>query len=817
MNNRTKEKGVALLLALGFAALLLVLIMGFATNALIERKVAVNSGFKDQAKNFADIGLERAIYAMYYILNTPGPGDLGIFRFDNVVSKSDTSIDDGFSENELNSMFYEISDRYFLKYRDHFFLYEYPKTNTIDYNYNDNGEKIDALEATYNRMRRPQWQIIRDANEHVIGRFWYAVIPDMGRVYKGLDGAQKNSRKGQSVKEFDISMLGSFKADSDFEHILSWWMSDSDIADTAMAFEFFNRVEPMESTSHLNSKFRKEDNTFSTIRHLFKGDTDLRIPQTVSDFRASIPVIGTSEDNETVKNQIAANIIEAFRPLSGNVLSGNNSGDTDIFDDTTTYTGNRFTPYINEITLSLSNLTAEQVTVTKDETNPNLIIKTEIKNPGVTINSEFELYDIYNSTVENDKDKIIFTGNAIVEFCLYDTTTNSPISGTKQEVAIPFSITTTAGEWKKKEIGDFKYDLYYGRTGNFVYNATDISLQTEAACKLCAKIIGVEKAAIKYEQNGKIVDFVTNIEISDKENIRANIMTESINSNVLPVSTNNVISYQFKDPFSNLNASDSNIWKAVTTDTNIGEANNGYCYDEDSFLTLNRDRLVKIVADIKNANYNKITLADLQFVSRGKEAKEIDILGTDSPLLDQLTTVDSGIETKTASPQLIDINTRSVALWKGLFSQIKEDEKEENQEGEVLPILDDSQIEKLAKSISKIIRADYKFFKKRSDFIGVFNSAIADAGITLTKTQKIRLIGKIMSLCKTEVYPEFIYLIVGAQAIKDNPVSGDLKKYDEDDDEIIAEVCYLIKLKRIYDIDKGQHNLIIISKEELKY
>ena len=43
MKYRENEKGVALLLALGFAALLLVLIMGFSTNALIDRKVAANN------------------------------------------------------------------------------------------------------------------------------------------------------------------------------------------------------------------------------------------------------------------------------------------------------------------------------------------------------------------------------------------------------------------------------------------------------------------------------------------------------------------------------------------------------------------------------------------------------------------------------------------------------------------------------------------------------------------------------------------------------------------------------------------------------
>ena len=94
MEYRKNEKGAALLLALGFAALLLVLVMGFVTNALIERKVASTNADRTEAKNIAMSALNRAIASMTFLYSTINE-DTGIHRFDNIVSKNTENIYNG--------------------------------------------------------------------------------------------------------------------------------------------------------------------------------------------------------------------------------------------------------------------------------------------------------------------------------------------------------------------------------------------------------------------------------------------------------------------------------------------------------------------------------------------------------------------------------------------------------------------------------------------------------------------------------------------------------------------------------------------------
>lgn len=72
------------------------------------------------------------------------------------------------------------------------------------------------------------------------------------------------------------------------------------------------------------------------------------------------------------------------------------------------------------------------------------------------------------------------------------------------------------------------------------------------------------------------------------------------------------------------------------------------------------------------------------------------------------------------------------------------------------------------------------------------------------------LVGKFISLCKTEDYPEYVNLVVVAQTVKDNEGLGTLGTFDKDDDIITSEVRYLVKLRRTED-----YKMKIISIEEL--
>ena len=236
-----------------------------------------------------------------------------------------------------------------------------------------------------------------------------------------------------------------------------------------------------------------------------------------------------------------------------------------------------------------------------------------------------------------------------------------------------------------------------------------------------------------------------------------------------------VFSAQAKDALCNFSNDD---WEKTTTST-IGSVNTGVTEIE------NVSKYMKCESDAK------ATLADLRFISKGKVGEMLKILNDDKELLDQLTTM------KDTNPQLVDINTRSVAVWKGLLNGIKKEDGSTD-------ILSDTEIDTIAKAISKNIRGD-KFFKKRSEFVEFFYGLSEVASI-----DSPLLIGKMISLCRTEDYPQYVNLIVVAQTVKDNQGLGTVGTYDEDIDTITSEVRYLVKLHR-----DDNYKMQIISIEEL--
>ena len=200
----------------------------------------------------------------------------------------------------------------------------------------------------------------------------------------------------------------------------------------------------------------------------------------------------------------------------------------------------------------------------------------------------------------------------------------------------------------------------------------------------------------------------------------------------------------------------------------------------------------------------------------------------DGGLLDQITTmIDS-------TPQLIDINTRSVAVWRSLLSNIHGDITTANPNPGV--ILSSVQAENLARKISYNIRDNNSFFKSRSGFIAVFNSSLGIVngiaattsditGSPLSDREKQIILGKILPLCKTEDYPEFIQVIVVAQKIKDigghvndNPsnafvVGENFGSFEYGRDQIVSEVRLLAKIRRTSTSTGNEFK--IISIEEL--
>lgn len=810
MEYRKNEKGVALLLALGFAALLLVLIMGFSTNALIERKVAANVGDKMEVKAIAKSAINRALAAINYQIEMQTnqgtkPYDTKLFRFDNIVSKdAEAGEEDKISDADLNEYFHKLdADRYVFKYRDGIYLYEYPYTDGKDYSYNN--DAADADDKV--KYRRPQWQHVKNADGFLTGRFLYAVLPDMGRVYYDAGKNAATERAGQSLKDFHVNSIDGM-SDSYYEDtplvMRAKKLIDNDkkitkdnlIVAGSGAWRLFY-LYGIESDSDIawgggtvadnnirNYKYLSENDTFdSDMVCVF--DMERNVDELFSKVEYLDDIDSASEKTQLEK-QIAANLIEAFNPNTAEdvVHDGN-------FDDTTTYTGNRRTAYFNEFELSLNNLKVTYDVEDVDDGNEKVY---KIKKCEVDVNVKVELYNPYGVELSGSK---IVHNKLKINFALSGVTGKTSLG----EVDVVFD----AGELSS---GTETYKVVTFSKTVSLDDITDVEKTVASGnapgVKITAEIADFSKGW-QYKVNDKTVDFVKELPFSAGDDPYLSFYVNLDDTATGPAhekrKENELIlaSYQVKDARVNLNKDDWNEVSDVYSDasyvSNIGLANVN-C--KSSSGDKNGVDIKPYFPDI-SANKAKVSLADLVYISRGKAEETFDILNSDDKkLLDQLTTLK-----KSDLPQLIDINTRSIYLWGGLLSNIK------CADGTTDAVTADDVL-KLAKAISAQMRNKTERLKLRSDFISVFNTAVSNAGLTLTDEKKLAVIGKIMPLCKIEDYPEYFYMIIIAQGVKDNQSDDDNKGIFDSNDTVTAEVRYLVKLHR-----DNNNKIRILSQEEL--
>ena len=78
--NKNRQRGAALLFALGMLTILLITGMAFVANALTAQKVAVNNSTRSQARIFAQSALSRVLASLmlyqYRELKSPDGGEL---------------------------------------------------------------------------------------------------------------------------------------------------------------------------------------------------------------------------------------------------------------------------------------------------------------------------------------------------------------------------------------------------------------------------------------------------------------------------------------------------------------------------------------------------------------------------------------------------------------------------------------------------------------------------------------------------------------------------------------------------------------------
>ena len=90
-----REEGMALLFALGFLALMLILGLGFVTTSLLSQKLAVNNGSRAQARMFARSAMARAMLNVMLYNDQAALKDETIEKYDWICSYDKVKFNDG--------------------------------------------------------------------------------------------------------------------------------------------------------------------------------------------------------------------------------------------------------------------------------------------------------------------------------------------------------------------------------------------------------------------------------------------------------------------------------------------------------------------------------------------------------------------------------------------------------------------------------------------------------------------------------------------------------------------------------------------------
>lgn len=159
-----KQRGVALVFTLGILGLLTVVALGFASTALINRKVAENCGNISYAQTIArSIALSKVMFAL-----RNGVQMNQIYSFDIASTEKD-------------------------------FLWK------LDTSLNNVSLFTFTPADTTNSMNKVTWQYVTDPGGAILGRYAYVIVPDKGRLDPSVNIADGTSIDGASEKQIGIN------------------------------------------------------------------------------------------------------------------------------------------------------------------------------------------------------------------------------------------------------------------------------------------------------------------------------------------------------------------------------------------------------------------------------------------------------------------------------------------------------------------------------------------------------------------------------------------------------------------------------------
>ena len=146
---KKKERGVALIFTLGILGLLTVMALGFASTAMMNRKISYNSTQLKSANSLARLGAQRALFALSQL---PQLSAEQIFSKDNGSRSTSDSVK---SCDRITALATKI-----------------------------NGNTIYDLPLEYDPATDVSWQYVRDSEEPYVlrGRYAYVVLPCYGRL-----------------------------------------------------------------------------------------------------------------------------------------------------------------------------------------------------------------------------------------------------------------------------------------------------------------------------------------------------------------------------------------------------------------------------------------------------------------------------------------------------------------------------------------------------------------------------------------------------------------------------------------------------------